>query len=308
MTELQQAQGLSPAGTDPNPAPAREAQPAQQTSGQAASPSAEGDPDRFRGKGREELIGLYRDLEKKHGQTSEQFQTLAEFFRRVQPFFKFNPDDSVELNDEMVKAYAQNRGWLSANGGNEEGTKNMQQTQNLPSPATPNGAEDGEAFMEQLAQQGPKAIRDIIREEIAGAMKENLVPHITEFYKDRGERYIDVLSQKYPDFKKYLNDAREFATNNNFQIRTIEDMERAYKAVKAFKGDYVDKAQHEALLDQLRQAQQIIRPGAGNNQAAMDPNATVDDLLGLKSMRNDPAADFNLMMFGKPQLKPHQGR
>ena len=152
----------------------------EQNISQAAAPAqtaapAPGNNDPFGGVSREGMIHKYRELEGKFNQLNEQSNQLGDFVRKVGPFFKVD-GESVYLNEDMVKHYAEQHGWLQ-HAAQDGPTSN--QIQN----ANGNGGAPEEGFMDRLEKEGENTIRNMIREEIANGLKENVFPQFNKLWK-----------------------------------------------------------------------------------------------------------------------------
>lgn len=284
-------------------------QPAPASEGGPATPTQTPTGDSWQGVTREAAIAKYRELENKHTETTGQFNVLADFYRKVQPFFRFPDENTVELNDDMLRAYAQEKmkgdpNWMGS------GPSAAQENTNTNAPATPNGNAGAEnPAMDRYEPDEKAALRQMMKEVFREELSTNVTPHLTEFWKDRGERWMENIVKEHPDFPKYQAKAYEMAKKLGMDVRSQKDMENLYQFIKVQEGDYVDKSQLNSVQEELVKTRQMVNPNAGyaNNpamQRATDPRASVDDLLGLSNLQGSPEAAANMELFGKPHLKP----
>jgi hypothetical protein len=240
--------------------------------------------DKFKDKSREEIAASYKELESKLVEQGGELGQLRDFIGRVGMFFKVE-GDQVNLNDDVLKKYAEVQGWLP-----KETTDNSQ-----PNVTTTNGNEPVFEPNEQTT------IKDMIRQEIQSAFKESLEPFQQQFTATQQQQWIERVQSKHPDFANFKTKVGDFLNKTGFQVNSADDLERAFIATKALTGEMVDKRQTESHIAELQKTLSTLTPGARGPMK--DPNELSNaELLGLDTP-DTPAAKALQTLTGKPYMK-----
>lgn len=221
--------------------------------GTTAPSAPEGD--KFAGKSREEILDMYKSVEGKYAEQGNELGQMRSAFSRVMPYFKLEKDpqtgeDSLVLNEEVVKALGQSYGWFQP-----------QTTDNQPNqqPAIQNG-NDASSSLDPEEQE---AYRRIVREEIGKFREESVTPIQNQLVSTQHAQWIKQLEKDFPDFSVYRQKAAEYLNQRNLQPQSYDQLREAFITAKALAGGFVDKRETEAHTAELMKTLQTIQPGAG---------------------------------------------
>lgn len=246
-------------------------------------------PDKFSGKSREDVISMHSELERKLGQQGEEMGELRDFVSRVSPYFRVE-GENVVLNDDLLRRYAEVQlGMVSKD--------NLSQQQ----PAKDNSPEQNGDFMEKFQNNPQPTLQEVIRSEIQKAFAERVEPLQQRFEATQHQSWIKGINDKYPDFQNYQKEVAKFITENQFHIDSPDKLEKAYLAVKAGSGGFIDKAQADKHIAELTKTLSMVSPGAVRPPLD-ESKMTGADLLGLNAT-NDETGRRNEILFGKKYLR-----
>jgi len=251
------------------------------SSGEPASTVPSGD--QYEGKSREELIDMHRGVVSTMGAKNNELGQLRDFIGRVGMFFKVE-GDQVNLNDDVLKKYAEVQGWLPKENSD---------------PATPPVSNNGGEQVFEPNEQ--TTIQEMIRQEIKNSFKESLEPLQQQFVATQQNQWIDKVSSKHPEFANYKTKVGDFLNKTGFQVNSAEDLEKAFIATRALSGDMVDKRQTESHIAELNKTLQTLTPGARGPMK--DPNEMSNaELMGISSV-DTPEANALQALTGKQYFK-----
>jgi len=253
----------------------------QTSFGEPAPTVPTGDP--YEGKSREQLIEMHRGVVSTMGAKNNELGQLRDFIGRVGMFFKVD-GDQVNLNDDVVKKYAEIQGWIPK--GNEH------------TPETPVSNNGGDQVFEPTEKQ---TIQEMIRQEIKNSFKESLEPLQQQFVATQQNQWIEKVASKHPEFNNYRTKVGDFLNKTGFQVNSADDLEKAFIATRALSGDMVDKKQTESQIQELNKTLQMLTPGSRGPMK--DPNEmSTAELLGVNKP-DTPESKALQVLTGKPYFK-----
>lgn len=251
------------------------------STGEPAQAVPEGD--QYDGKSRDELVEMHKGVVSTMGAKNNELGQLRDFISRVGMFFKVE-GDQVNLNDDVLKKYAEVQGWLPKE--QAEDTK----------PAITN---DGNGQVFEPNEQ--TTIQEMIRQEIKNSFKESLEPLQQQFVATQQSQWIDKVTQKHPEFANYKTKVGDFLNKTGFQVNSAEDLEKAFVATRALSGDMVDKKQTESHIAELNKTLQTLTPGARGPMK--DPTDMSNaEIMGI-DQPDTPQAKALQALTGKPYFK-----
>lgn len=217
----------------------------------------------YEGKSREEVIAMHKEIEKRLGEQGDELGQLRNFIGRVGMFFKVD-GDSVTLNDDVLRKYAEVQGWVPKSETDNE------------KPETPNEGND------VFEQNERSTIQEMIRQEIQSAFKSNFEPLQNQFVQSQHQQWIEKTAQRHPDFMGMRSKVADFINKTGFQVNSAEDLEKAYVATRALSGEMVDKKQTDAHIKELQKTLQNLTPG---NRGPIKPEHEMSnaELLGVET-------------------------
>lgn len=269
--------------------------PAQQASTTPAPTGAEFTmPEKFVGKSREEMAKSYVELERRATEAEQTKQQYAQFVNAVDNYFVVDKDSGkIDFNRDLLRKMAVAEGWAPDNGQTDNAHTQTVKSQN------PNNSPEDDVI--SLNDNPREFVAKTIRDEL-GPIKEELMSLARNFHGDRHEAWVGELQTKYPDFDNYRPGMMEWLNRTGAKVSNKQDLEDAYKAVKAIKGGFVDAQQYKQHIGQLQQTLQNINPSAG--RPPIDENtASVEQLLGMDKQNTEATSKISAL-FGKNRLAP----
>jgi hypothetical protein len=275
----------------------------RETSQEGAVPT----PEKFNGQDRDQILKNYLELEKVHTDLSEKSKQLENWCNRVGVFFKLDDQDRVTLNEDMVKAYAETRGWMD---NWTKGDNNPQPNDQQRQPATQ------EPSKEQIMEQFENDPSSVIEKAVEKALEKRLTPlnetiQTTQqnLMNSQYQQWINEVRNENPkEFDELRMDMGKLINEHglNDKVKNANDIRKILAWTKASTGRLVDKGQHEQQIQQLNQTLSILDPTFGTNSGRSDnPEASIDELLGGgTSPRGSEEQKVMKALLGKTALKP----
>lgn len=267
----------------------------------AASPT-EPTPEKFQGQDRDQVLKSYINLEREHSELSEKSKQLENWCNRVGVFFTMDADDRVTLNEEMVKAYAENKGWPDKWNGNPNQANS--QTTNPTEPTK-------EQIMENLENDPKSTIRDLVGEALKDALKpmqEQILSTNQNFMNSQHQSWINEVRNENPkEFDDLRMEMGKLIKEHDLEgkIRGPNDIRKILRWTKTELGRMVDKNVHESQIGELNKTLSILDPSFGSPSRSADPEASIDDLLGGGvSPTGSENEKVSQALLGKRSLRP----
>ena len=242
------------------------------------------------------MIQAYSEVEKKMHQQGQELGQLRQFAGIFGPFLESPDGQRLQWNKEALYQLAEAQGILS------EHQKKLADQQKDQPPSQEQIQEINEKFMDNPTES-LKALLAEHAEKTNQTVAEALKPLAQQLEQQRLTMWATELSQKYPDFNRYLTRIGELRTTHNIPLDSRDNFEKAYVFAKALSGDLVDKAQANQQLELAQKAITSFQPGISGQRVSPPGKESVDELLGLDTPDTKEARTIQ-EWFGKSSLKP----